>query len=124
MSDEAWQSNILPRRSKALIFAVVARALGCEASEREAARLVATEGMTGADLDEVLTHLGSPKLDPIEAQIVPFARETVWYTPAPIQRRLRALQETLSTPQLLELTGITAIANQLCRLCAVVQQCS
>ncbi len=119
-SAEAWASDILPRRSKALIFAVVARALGCEASEREAARLVAAEGMTGAELEQVLTHLSSPQLDPIEAEIVPFARETVWYTPAPIQRRLRALQESLSTPQLLELVGITAMANMVCRLCVVV----
>jgi AhpD family alkylhydroperoxidase len=123
MSDEAWRSDILPRRSKALIFAVVARALGCEASEREAARLVAAEGMTGVELKQVLTHLGSPQLDPIEAQIVPFARETVWYTPAPIQRRLRALQEHLSTPQVLELAGITGMANMVCRMCVVVKAC-
>lgn len=118
--DEAWRSDVLPRRTKALIFAVVARALGCEASEREAARLVAAEGMTGAELEQVLTHLRSPELSPIEAQIVPFARETVWYTPAPIQRRLRALQESLGTPAILELTGFTGMANQLCRLCTVV----
>lgn len=123
IADEAWRSDILPRRSKALIFAVVARALGCEASEREAARLVAAEGMSGAELEHVLTHLRSPQLDPIEAQIVPFARETVWYTPAPIQRRLRALQDTLGTQAILELTGFTGMANMQCRLCTVLNFC-
>ena len=118
--EEAWGSDILPRRTKALVFAVVGRALGCAASEQEAARLVQAEGMARADLESVLTHLGGSQLDPIEAQIVPFARETVWYRPAPIQRRVRALQEHLTTPQLLELVGIAALANTVCRLCVVV----
>ncbi len=118
----AWASDILPRRSKALVFAVVARALGCEPSEREAARLVAAEGMTGADLEPVLEHLGSPQLDAVEAQIVPFARETVWYQPAPIQRRVQALREHLTVPQLLELIGIAAVANMVCRLCVLASE--
>ena len=118
--DEAWNSDILPRRTKALIFAVVARVLGCPVSQRETASLVAAEGMPRAELESVLANLGGPQLDPIDAQIVPFARETVWYQPAPIQRRVRALQEHLTPPQLLELVGIAALANMVCRLCVVV----
>jgi hypothetical protein len=50
---------------------------------------------------------------------VPFARETVWYEPAVIQRRARALRDGLDSAQLLEAIGVAALANGLCRMAAV-----
>ena len=117
---EAWDSAVLPRRTKAFAFAVVARGLGCSLSEREAVRLLTAEGVTAAEIDATLAHLASPVLDPIEAAIVPFARETIWYRPVQIQRRARALRAQLTREQFLELVGITALANAVCRLSAVV----
>ena len=114
--DEAWQSPLLSRRVKGLVVAVIARGLGCSLSEQEASRLLAAEGLGATDLQEILTHLASPQLDPVERVIVPFARETIWYRPAPIQRRVRALREVLSGPQFLELIGVVSLANMLCRL--------
>jgi AhpD family alkylhydroperoxidase len=114
--DEAWRSPILTPRTKALVVAVVARGIGAMASETEAMRLLAEEGMESADLEEVLAHLASPKLDRIEALCVPFARETIRYRPAQIQRRAKEVRERLSGPQFLELVGIAALANMLCRL--------
>jgi len=111
---------VLPRRTKAFAFAVVARGLGCSLSEREAVRLLTAEGVTAAEIDATLAHLASPVLDPIEAAIVPFARETIWYRPVQIQRRARALRAQLTREQFLELVGITALANAVCRLSAVV----
>ena len=49
-----------------------------------------------------------------------FARETVWYQPAGIQRRARALRDEIGAPQLLEAIGVLALANALCRLSAAV----
>jgi AhpD family alkylhydroperoxidase len=114
--DEAWISPILPARTKALVVAVVARGIGAAASEREARHLLAEEGMESAEIDEVLAHLASPKLDRLEALGVPFARETIRYRPAQVQRRAREVREQLSGPQFLELVGIAALANLLCRL--------
>jgi AhpD family alkylhydroperoxidase len=114
--DEAWSSPILTPRTKALVVAVVGRGIGAVASENEARRLLAEEGMESAELEEVLAHLASPNLDRIEALCVPFARETIRYRPAQIQRRAKEVREQLSGPQFLELVGIAALANMLCRL--------
>jgi AhpD family alkylhydroperoxidase len=114
--DEAWSSPILTPRTKALIVAVIARGIGAAESEAEARRLLAEEGMESAEIGEVLAHLTSPDLDRIEALCVPFARETIRYRPAQIQRRAKEVREQLSGPQFLELVGIAALANMLCRL--------
>jgi alkylhydroperoxidase family enzyme len=114
--DALWQSPILSRRSTALVFAVVARALGCRRSEQESAGLLLEEGLEQPQLEEILSHLASPVLDPVESVIVPFARETVWYQAAPIQRRAREVREAIGTERFLELTASAAIANTVCRL--------
>jgi alkylhydroperoxidase family enzyme len=116
-----WASDLLPRRAKALVFAVVARGLGCPLCEREACRLLAEQGLEREEIDRVLAHLGSPALDPVEAEIVPFARETIWCRPAEIQRRGRQLLNKLSAAQFLELAGVAGIANMVCRLSSAVE---
>jgi AhpD family alkylhydroperoxidase len=118
--NSAWQSPILTQRAKALIFAVVARALGSKRSEEEAKRLLAPHGLDEGQVDEILSHLASPKLDPIEAAIVPYARETIRYRPVDIQRRGRKLREQLTVEQFLELVGVVSLANATCRLSLVL----
>lgn len=117
--DEAWRSEILPRRTKALITAVVGHALGCPRAVTEARRLLTADDSV-LDMDGVLAHLASPDLTPAEAVIVPFARETVHYSPAQIQRRARVVHEALGTAAFLETIGIAALANALCRMTAVL----
>jgi len=117
---EAWDAPALPRRTKAFAFAVVARGLGCPLSEREATRLLMTEGIARDEIDTTLAHLASPALDPIEAAVVPFARETIWYRPVQIQRRARALRAQLTRDQFLELVGIVSLANAVCRMSPAV----
>ena len=113
--ESAWSSQILTQRAKGLVFAVVARGLDSKRSEQEARRLLAPHGLDDGDVDEILSHLASPKLDPIEAAIVPFARETIRYRPADIQRRGRKLLEQLSVEQFMELVGVVGLANGICR---------
>jgi alkylhydroperoxidase family enzyme len=113
---EVWASPLLPRRAKAFVFAVVARGLGCPLCEREAYRLLAEQGLEREEIDRVLSHLASPALDPVEAEIVPFARETIWCRPPEIQQRGRQLLDKLSEAQFLELAGVAGIANSVCRL--------
>jgi AhpD family alkylhydroperoxidase len=120
--DDAWRSDLLPKRKKALIAAVVARGLGCGAAEREARAELAEEGLDAAAVEPILTHLGSPHLDPTEAAIVRVARESIWYRPAEIQRQARALRERMSEGEFLEFVGFTALANMVCRLHAVADE--
>lgn len=112
----AWRSTILPRRAKALVFGVVARGLGCQRSEDEARRLLAEGGLPGDDVDAVLDHLTGPGLDALEARIVPFVRDSIWYRPEEIQRKARGLFDDLGHVPFLELVGVVSLANKTCRL--------
>ena len=114
--DAAWNSPVLSQRAKALVFAVVGRGLDSKRSEQEARSLLAPHGLDEGQLDEILSHLASSKLDPIEAAIVPFARESVHYQPVEIQRRARKLREELGLEPFLELIGVIGLANATCRL--------
>lgn len=114
--DMAWSCPHLSRRAKALIIAVIGRGLGCDLSMQEATRILGEEGLASGDVEQILRDLASPKLTPIEAVAVPFARETIWYRPAQIQRRAREVHAQLTQPQFLDLIGTAALGNALCRL--------
>ena len=114
--DEAWKPRILTPRVKALVFAVVARTLGSTLAERGASELLLKEGLNRVAVEEILSHLSSTTLDPVEGTILPFARETVWYNQAQIQRRAVAVRDRLGEEQFLELIGVAALANAVCRL--------
>ena len=118
--DNAWESTILSRRTKALIFAVVARGLGCQRSEQDARRLLADEGLSEEKSEECLAHLGSSDLSAIENAIAPFARETIRYRTVQIQRRARALRGKMNLDEFVEVVGLVALANLVCRLGVVI----
>jgi uncharacterized peroxidase-related enzyme len=118
--DVLWRSQALPVRTKALVFGVVARGLGCAASEGEATRLAVAAGLAPDDVAEALAHLTSPALDPIEAAALPFARETIWYQPANIQRRSRDMRDSLPRAAYVELLVTASAANMVCRLCPAI----
>jgi AhpD family alkylhydroperoxidase len=117
---QAFESPILTRRAKVLMFAVVARGLGSERAEREATELLAPLGLDESDVQEVLAHLASAKLDPLEAALVPFARETIRYRAEDIQRRASDLSKSLSVEQFVEVVGVVGLANSVCRLSLVL----
>ncbi len=115
-----WQSSPLPGRSVSLIFAVVARALGSTHCESEARRQLAGHGLGEDEVDQVLAHLSSPRLSEQESVLVPFARETVWYQPAQIQRRCADIQQRVGKPAFLHFLGIVSLVNAICRIGFVV----
>ncbi|MEX2208808.1 MAG: hypothetical protein WEF50_21540 [Myxococcota bacterium] len=119
--DAMWESPLLSRRAKALVFAVIARGLGCPLGEREARRLLESTELAPEAIDSILTHLGGAELDPIEAAIVPFARATIRARPAQLQQRTRALLERLRPEVVVETVGVCALANNLGRLGVVAQ---
>ncbi|MBW2271409.1 MAG: hypothetical protein JRH16_22885 [Deltaproteobacteria bacterium] len=118
--DELWTAPHTTPRTKALVFAVVARGLGSVRAEAEALRLVAEEGLAAEAAGRILADLAGPELDPIEAAVVPYARATIWYEPASIQRRGRTLLEQLTSEQFLEVVAIASLANMIARLDAVL----
>ena len=76
------------------------------------------------DVEEILTHLSSPELDEVEREIVPLARETVWYDPAPIQRRFHDFKSRMTREQTLEFVGAVSLANAVCRLGVLNRFCA
>jgi uncharacterized peroxidase-related enzyme len=114
----AFASDVLPKRTLALMFAVVARTLECDICERTAAAMLAAEGFDATDLAEVLDTLASPKLTKTEALLVPWARDTVWMPeqPARIQAKTRPLLDALGPNVLVEAVGGAALANSCVRL--------
>jgi len=118
--DDMWASPHLTRRCKLLMLAVIARGLACEVCAREVGEALRHEGLEDAALTRILTHLDAPELDAVERVLVPFARETIWYEPAAVQRRARGLRDRLSAPQLLEAIGVASLGNGLCRMSGMV----
>ncbi|HEV7735198.1 MAG TPA: hypothetical protein VGR62_23710 [Candidatus Binatia bacterium] len=121
--DDAFASPVLPRRTKALMTAVIGRALGCAYSEAEARRLAADDGIGTADADEILTNLGSSRLEARDARLLAFARETVRYQTPVIQRRVREVTAGFTPDQILETVGVVSLANLLARMTIVLDAC-
>jgi len=117
---EMWDSPLLSRRCKLLMFAVISRGLPCRVCELQLVDALRRQGLSAATIERVLGQLDAPELDATERLLLPFARETLWYEPAALQRRTRALREALSAAQLIEAIGVAALANALCRMTSVV----
>jgi hypothetical protein len=82
-------------------------------------------GVPAGDVAQALDHLAAPGLDPREAQLLPFARETVRCTPIDIQQRLRTLAASLDlrVDEILEVVGMAAVGNALCRVSVLLERC-
>ncbi len=119
--DGAFESEVLSRSAKALIFGVVARTLGCPHCDAEATRLLIEEGLSPAEIESALTTLRCPRLAPREAGLLAWARDTVYYTPSSIQEMTRTLGSELGPAALLEAIGVAALANATVRLAMLLE---
>lgn len=119
--DHAFASTVLPRATKALMFAVVARTLDCRESEVQARGLLASEGMDAAEIDTALATLYSSRLAPGQSGLLSWARDTVNYQTAAIQRQTRALAGDIGPAALLEAIGVAALANATVRLAMLLE---
>lgn len=114
--DNAFASTALPATTKALMFAVVARTLGCASSEAEARKLLAGEGLGDSEVDAALSTLRSPRLSANEAGLLSWVRDTVYYQTASIQKGTHELVGKIGNEAALEAIGISALANATVRL--------
>jgi AhpD family alkylhydroperoxidase len=112
----AFDSPILSRRIKVLVFAVVARILECRFCFPEALRLLEREGFTPAEAEACLSSLASDRLDASEAALLQWARETVRSQPLVIQKRTRELFDRIGAHATLEAVGVAALANSTVRI--------
>ncbi len=118
--DTLLVDDALPKRTKALVFAIVGRALGCENSVVEGTRVAVEAGLDPSSVEQTLNHFVSDELSETEMQVLRLSRETVWYQPASMQRRARQVRDELTTPQFIECIVAASTANMVCRLCSVV----
>lgn len=120
--DESLSSPVLPRRTKLLMFAVVARTLGSAYVGEQTRRALFAEGLSADTLDAVLQNLGGPSLTAAEALLVPYARETVWYRNLDVQERTHALAANLSTEEVIEAVATASLANAVARGAVLVDR--
>ncbi|MFQ5697447.1 MAG: carboxymuconolactone decarboxylase family protein [Myxococcota bacterium] len=80
------------------------------------ATLLADEGLPRETIENLLRHLHSDELDPVELDLAQIARESVWYRPAQVQRRTQALARQLSGAARVEAVGSAGLANAIARL--------
>ena len=118
--DACLRDSSLGPRATALVFAVIARGLGCPVSELEARGLLRADGMSDEDIDAALAHLTAPTLSPLERAAAALARDSIWPQPAALQRQARAIRPLFSRRQFIDLIGCAALANACCRLSAAV----
>jgi alkylhydroperoxidase family enzyme len=114
--EQALNSPVLPRRTKALMFAVVARSLDCAHCQNEGRRLLAAEGFSDAESEATLAALDSPRLEPFESAILAWTRDTVHFLPLRIQQQTGALRAEIGDAALLEAVGVASLANATVRL--------
>jgi AhpD family alkylhydroperoxidase len=117
---DAWESTLLPPRSRALMLAVIAHGLGSPSSCMEALRLAQRTGLSETELSAAVAQLGGPGVDERDRLLMQFARDTLWYEPQAIQQRTRDLLEHFGADVLLDAIGVAALGNAMCRLAAVL----
>jgi hypothetical protein len=113
---DAFASPVLPGRTKALVFAVVARALGSRVCIAVTDALLEREGLAADVRERVLGTLGGPELDANEAALLPWARETSFYRTEVIQRRTQELRDRIGVEAVTEAIGLAALANAVARI--------
>ncbi len=117
----AFDSEVLSRPTKALMFAIVARTLACPHCEREATQLLASEGFGSAEIESALATLHSDRLPSAERPLLAWTRETVSYETAAIQDKTRALAAHMPPPMLLDAIGVASLANATVRLAMLLE---
>ena len=113
----AFDSPVLSRRVKALMFGVVARMLECRFCLPQSLQAAAGGGVRDG---RGASRTGDPELAWSSTRtrrlILSWVRETVRYNPSQIQKRTRALSAAIGTEAMLEAVGVAALANATVRL--------
>ncbi len=116
----AFESNVLSRELKVLMFAVVAKTLECPFCLGESKTMAQDLGIDEEEFNRALASLSSPRLNALEAKIFAWTRETVHFETGDMQRKIRVLADELEDIVLLEAIGIASLANTVVRLAVLL----
>jgi alkylhydroperoxidase family enzyme len=119
--DGAFECDVIDGTTKALMFAVIARTLGCPHCESEATKLLLAADMNGLEIEAALATLQSNRLGPRESGLLSWARDTVYYETSEIQRKTRALAAAVGDSVVLEAIGVASLANATVRLAMLLE---
>ena len=117
----ALAPGVIPVKTKALMFLVVARQLNCKFCTAGSEQLLKEQGLTAAEIKEAVESLGGKGLDPSLSSILDWTRDTVRYHPIKIQKKTEGLLEKIGPDALLEIVGTAAVANSTVRLAMLIQ---
>jgi alkylhydroperoxidase family enzyme len=120
-TDGCMSSSVIPRRSKGLILAVIARQLDSRLCEEETRASLAADGMPSEDVQAIISTLASSAMNGVEERLLRWTRETVWYEPKIIQKSTRRLLGEVGPEIALEAVGTAALCNTLARLSLIRQ---
>jgi alkylhydroperoxidase family enzyme len=118
---QAFASPVLPRRTKALMFAVVARSLECGYCEGAARGMLSGEGFSEAQAEACLATLTAPMLEPFELKLLHWVRGTIHYESSAAQNQTRVLAREIGPEATLEAVGVAALANATARLAMLLE---
>jgi len=118
---DAFDSPVLPRQTKALMFAVIARSLQCLRCELEARAMLESSGLSPQEVSASLDTLTAPREDPEAQALIEWARGTVHYESHVVQQRTRELVAKVGPDKALEAVGLAALANATVRLAMLLE---
>jgi alkylhydroperoxidase family enzyme len=116
IGDAAIAPGPIPTRARWLVILVIARTLGARSVEDAAAARLHAEGLDTSTVEGVLANLGGSGLDDLERRLVPLARDTASCRGEVVHPRVAALAADLEPAALVDLLGLAATTNALCRL--------
>ena len=112
----AFSSKVLSSELKVMMFAVVARSLGCSYCKRITYQMALDLGFSDEEFESFLSTLTSPRINNKEQKILAWTRETVNYQTELMQKRLKTLAKEVDDNVLLEAIGVASLANSIVRL--------
>jgi alkylhydroperoxidase family enzyme len=115
-----FSAPAIPRRTKLLMLAVIARTLGCTFCEGAARTDLEALGIDRNSSGRILDTLSGPGVSAEETRLLDWARETVHYQTGAIQKRMRSLAASVSTEVLLEAVATAAVSNTAVRLAMLI----
>ncbi len=114
------KEGALPRRTKLLMLAVVARGVDNDTlSERVQALLAEQCGLEASEVETVVTHLRGDLVQPVEEAVLPIARASILYEAGPLQHTVRSRMTNLSRDEIIEAVATLGLSNALARLHAL-----
>ncbi len=117
----AFESEVLSKELKILMFGVVARTLNCDYCSTACHNLAEDYGFDREAYNDALATLSLPGLSAQEQQLLHWTRETVHYQTGPIQSRVKELSTQVSNDKLLEAIGVASLANSVVRLAVLME---